>query len=251
MKKIANIVLSKLRNNEHFQFMADFLALLGIVTPVAINSEEEAANFNEAFAKLDEELRVDKGSIFTQPLQESDQRRDNTWRAIDARVKATLLCPIEEEVAAATRLKRIIDLYGDVRKLSYNEETGALTNLTGDLQNRENGADVTLLGLSNWVAALSNENTTFKDLQNQRDTEAAFKNSGNVKEARLHIDPIYELIVERVNAMVSLNMTTPEIENFITELNQKIENIEITIATREGRRIDSTVADDETAPEDV
>lgn len=191
MNKILNLILSKLRNNEYFQFMADFLVLLNIVTPAAINSETEAVQFNEAFEKLDQELRVDKGSIFTEPLQKRDTRRDNTWRAIDGRVKATLLCPFEEEAEAAKRLKRIIDLYGDVRKLSYNEETGAITNLTGDLLSRNNSTDVNTVGLTNWVGALRDENIAFKDLQNQRDTEAAFKTSGNVKEARLLISIRY------------------------------------------------------------
>lgn len=50
--------------------------------------------------------------------------------------------------------------------------------------------------------------------------------------------------------MVSLNMITPEIENFIIELNQKIENIENIIAAREGRREDDPDADEETASDD-
>ncbi len=42
-------------------------------------------------------------------------------------------------------------------------------------------------------------------------------------------------MVERVNALVSLNMQTPEIENFVIELNQKIKTLETTLAMREGR----------------
>lgn len=49
--------------------------------------------------------------------------------------------------------------------------------------------------------------------------------------------------------MVSLNMVTPEIENFIKELNQKIKTIETTLAAREGRR-DSGEEEPPPAPEE-
>jgi hypothetical protein len=85
------------------------------------------------------------------------------------------------------------------------------------------------------VARLNELNGAFKAKQNERDTELANKSSGNAKVIRLEIDPLYKLMVERVNALVSLNMQTPEIENFIMELNQKIKTMELTLAAREGR----------------
>nr|WP_319997365.1 DUF6261 family protein [uncultured Draconibacterium sp.] len=92
-----------------------------------------------------------------------------------------------------------------------------------------------VIGINTGVTHLNNLNIAFKAKQNERDTELANKNSGNVKAVRLEIDPLYELMVERVNALVSLNMQTPEIENFVIELNQKIKTLETTLAMREGR----------------
>ncbi len=238
MLKISKLVLRKLRNSEYFQYMSDFKSLIELITPAVVHSEEEFTTFNAVFTKLDEELRVDKGSVLTEQLQALDLGRDNTWRAIDARIAATLLCPVEKEVEAAKRLERVFDLYGDIRKISYNEETAALSNLIGDLEEEANAGFVTTTGLTKWVNALKDQNIAFKAKQNERDTEIANKNSGNVKAVRIKLDPVYELIVERVNAMVSLNMVTPEIENFIKELNQKIKTIETTLAAREGRRDD-------------
>lgn len=235
MIKILTLVLYKLRNGEYFQFMTDFKNLLQTLTPAAIHSEGEFADFNTALTKLDEELRVDQGSVLTEKIQNLDTDRDNTWRAIDMRIDATLLCTIDEEMEAAKSLRRVFDLYGDIRRITYNEETAGLTNLIGDLTKPKNAAFVTTCGLDSWVSHLNDLNVEFKAKQNERDTEQANKNSGNGKVVRTVIDPLYEKMVERVNALVSLNMQTPEIENFIIELNQKIKTLENTLAAREGR----------------
>lgn len=235
MIKILNLLLYKLRNGEYFQYMSDFKTLLVALMPATIHSEAEFADFDAGLTKLDDELRVDQGTVLTEQVQNLDQDRDNVWRAIDMRINATLLCTIPEEVEAAKSLRRLFDLYGDVRRVSYNEQTAGLTNLGSDLALRENAEFVATCGLGTWVTHLNDLNVAFKAKQNERDTLLANKNSGNARAVRLEIDPLYELLVERVNAMVSLNMQTPEIENFIIELNQKIKTLENTIAIREGR----------------
>lgn len=235
MVRILTLFLYRLRNGEYFQFMSDFKSLLLSLNPATIHSETEFAQFETALTKLDEELRVDQGSVLTEELQNLDQDRDNMWRAIEMRIDATLLCTIAEEVEAAKRLKRLFNLYGDLRRISYNEETAGLTNLLGDLAKPVHAGFVATCGLNTWVARLNELNVAFKAKQNERDTELANKNSGNAKIVRLEIDPLYELMVERVNALISLNMQTPEIEDFVKELNQKIKTLELTLAAREGR----------------
>lgn len=248
MFKIVKITLYKLRNGEYFQFMSALKSLLILLTPAAIHSEEEFTEFSTALTKLDDELRVDKGSVLTEELQTIDLDRDSMWRAIDMRIDATLLCTIPKEAEAAKRLRRVFDLYGDIRKISFNEETAGLTNLNGDLEKEENAGFVATCGLTKWVNTLNNLNLAFVAKQNERDTELANKNSGNAKAVRIEIDPLYELMIERVNAMVSLKMQTPELENFIKELNQKIKTLNTTLAAREGRK-DSGDDEEPPAPE--
>lgn len=249
MLKVFKVFLRKLRNGEYFQFMTDVKDLIVGITPAVLNVEEEFPEFEAAYNKLDEELRVDQGSVFTEKLQTQDGLRDNTWSALNERVKATLICPIAKEVEAAKTLKRVFDLYGNIRYLSYNEETAACSNLTDDLDKEENAAHCATIGVTKWVNALKTQNVDFKDLQNQRDTEATTKNSGNVKEARLLLDPFYEEIANRVNAMVTLKMVTPEIETFIKEVNQKIKYYEDTLAARAGKK-DGADEEEPPAPEE-
>ncbi len=90
------------------------------------------------------------------------------------------------------------------------------------------------IGITPWVLAHEAENTAVNDLQNQRDSEKANRNFAKAKEVRLAFDKVYETLVNRVNAMVTLRMATPVIENFIIEVNQKIKNLENQLAARQG-----------------
>jgi hypothetical protein len=149
--------------------------------------------------------------------------------------RAALLSPLETEVEAATALLRIFDLYGNVREMSYNEESAAISNLTEDFEKPENAAHCATIGITAWVAALKQQNIDFQALLNERNTELANKDSGDVKAARVAIDPVYQNMVQRINAMVTLGMASPEIENFIRELNQRIIYYEEALAARAGR----------------
>lgn len=248
MENVNSIPLIRLRNNDYFQFMTAVKDLITVATPTALNVEEDFTNFGVSFTKLDDELRVDQGSIITEKLTLADNLRDTTWRALYGRTKATLLSPIAKEVEAAKRVKRVFDLYGNIAKLSYNEQTAAATNLDSDLETEEMAAHIATMGMTKWAQAHQTQNEAFNTLLNERDTELANKKSGNVREVRLELDPVYELIINRVEAMITLNMASPELETFVKELNQKIKYYNTTLASRGGRNDDES--DDEVPPID-
>lgn len=249
MKQIDSIYLSRLRNNEHFQFMTDVRNSIREVTPAALNLEPVFPKFNNALSRLNSILLVDEGSVLTEKLSALDNLRDRTWSGIGARIRAALLSPIEEEVESAKILKRVFDLYGNIREMSYNEETGALTNLIEDFEKPENVAHSEKLGMTHWVAALKGQNLDFQDLLDARNAELAQKESGDVKAARAEIDPLYREITDRINAMVTLDMATPEMEGFINKLNQRIKYYEDTLSMRTGRNAAEEEEDLPVSPE--
>lgn len=236
MEQIANVSINRFRNGEHFQFITDVKDGIDKATPAVLNLETIYPKLEAAYQQLDKVLRVDTGSVKTEQLAEADTRRDNTWSALNLRVKANLLSPIQKEVDAARLIKRVIDLYGNVSRLSYNEETGLITNLVDDLEKEENTAHCATLGITRWIAALKEQNEAFQSLLNERNKEYANKESGDVRAARALVDPVYNEIVTRLNALVTLNMAGTEIQDFIKELNQKIKYYESTIATRSGKK---------------
>lgn len=238
MLKVFKVFLRKLRNGEYFQFMTDVKNLVTTATPAALNLDEVFVRFDTAYSSLDSVLRVDTGSVKTEQLVEADGGRDNTWSAVNMRTKATLLSPISKEAESAKIVKRVLDLYGNVRQLSYNEETALITNLVDDLEKAENAAHCATMGITRWVTALKTQNIDFQTLLNERNTEYANKESGDVKAARAVIDPIYDEIVTRTNAMVTLGMAGDEAAEFIKELNQKIKYYESTINLRGSKKDD-------------
>lgn len=236
MNFIDNIQLSRLRNNDYFQYMADVKGLVAQATPATLNVEDESLKFDNKFTELDQTLNVDRGSVLTEKIQELDAHCDNTWTSLNERVKATLFCPIPKEVEAAKHLKRVFDLYGNIRRLSLKEQTAAATNLYNDLKVSPHAENCQTIGIVRWVSAYENETIELNNLLNERDSEKAAKTTAKVKEVRLAFDPVYTELVNRVNAMVTLRMNTPEMDIFIKEVNQKIKNIEHKMALRQGHR---------------
>lgn len=235
MEQIHSINLGRLRNNEHFQFMTDVRNAIKSAIADVLNLKPFVPRFNSAHDELNSALLVDQGSVKTEKLSVLDTSRDGTWSALAGRIRATLGSPVPEEVESAKIIQRVFDLYGNIREMSYNEETAALANLVEDLEKPENAAYCEALGISHWVAVLKQQNNAFQALLDARNKELANKASGDVKAARAVIDPIYAEITGRLNAMVTLEMATPEIEGFIRELNQRIKYYTDTLAARAGR----------------
>lgn len=235
MDTIRPITLARMRNNEHYQFMVDVANGIKKATSAALQLDTVYPAFTTAFAKLNATLLIDQGSVKTEQITALDLTRDRTWSALNERVKASLLSPIEAEVIAAKAVKRVFDLYGSVRNMSYNEESAAITNLIEDLEKTKNAADCTTLGITAWVAALKQQNIDFQAMLESRNVELAGKDSGDVKAVRDEIDPVYQNIVKRINAQVALEIATPVTETFIRELNQRIKYYDDTLTARAGR----------------
>lgn len=235
MEFIQTIKLARMRNNEHYQFMSEVDKAINKATPAALQLEGVYPDFAGGLARLNGSLLIDPGSVKTEEIATVDVGRDRTWSALNERVKSSLLSPIEAEVASAKAIKRIFDLYGNVRSLSYNEESAAISNLIEDLEKSKNETHCNTLGITSWVAALKQQNLDFQSLIDSRNLELANKDSGDVKVLRDELDPIYQNIVKRINAQVTLEIATSATEAFIRELNQRIKYYNETITARDGR----------------
>ena len=76
--------------------------------------------------------------------------------------------------------------------MSYNEESAAISNLVDDLEAPANAPHCATTNIAGWVTLLKEQNNSFQTLLNDRNSEYANKNSGDVRAARLIIDPVYE-----------------------------------------------------------
>lgn len=234
MEKIESMSLRELRNNEHFQFMTDVDTLITTCQSGELGIDALYPSFKEMLNAEDAAMRIEQGSSKSKTLEEVDKERDDTWFAISTKIKANLKSPVVVEMKSAEALKRIIDLYGDVRTLTYNEESAAVTNLVSDLLKPENASHLSNTGISVWVPELKSRNEQFQVLFNERNSELANRESGNVRAARKQSDSIYEQIVERINASIVMGLAKPVTDGFVKELNEKIGYYKTTLAIRAG-----------------
>lgn len=235
MEKIEKINLAPLRNSEHYQFMTDVDKLITALVPSELGIDNLYPGFKTALNAEDATMRTELGSILSKKVEQLDQSRDTTTSAITLRVKATQLSPFPNEVESAVVLQRIIDLYGDVRNKSFNEETAGITNLTDDLLLPENVEHLQNVGISHWVTELKNENLQFQTAFDERNDELAGRESGDVRAIRSQVDPAYELMVERINASITLDVAKPVVANFTQSLNEKIKYYKTTLVSRASR----------------
>lgn len=235
MQKIESIALSRMRNNEHFQFMTDVDTLITTSQPAELGIEKQYPTFKTTFTAEDASMRAEFGSLKSKSIDELDNLRDQTWQAILLRVKSAQLSPFANEAESAEVIIRIIDRYGDIRASSYNEETAGLTNLVTDLLLPANAEHLNKVAIQRWVPELKSQNEQFQTTFNERNTELSDRISGDVKAIRLQIDPIYEKIVEKINASVVMEVAKPVALTFISELNEKIKYYKTTLSSRTGR----------------
>jgi len=235
MEKIEIIALSRLRNNEHYQFMTDVDNLVTTHTPVELGIEVSYPAFKTALNAEDATMRTELGSILSKEVERLDTLRGNTNTAIVLKVKAAELSPFDYETQSAAIIRRIIDLYGDLRNKTYNEETAGITNLTDDLLKPENSDHLQNVGIALWTTELKNENIQFQTAFDKRNDELASRESGDVRAILSQIDPAYEKLVERINASITLEVAKPAVANFTQSLNEKIRYYKTTLAARSSR----------------
>ena len=229
---IKDLSLSRLKNAEHLQFQTEFKTEVEKKTATALGIDTQFANYLLKYKEEDEALVYIRKSSQTDLLNEADSYRDRIFRGLCDTNRAALNHFIPEKAEAARKLNIVFDTYGNITVEAYDEETAKINSLIKEL--RDNHAnDLDLLALNEWVDELENANNKFVDIKNERYTEESSKTSLRMKKVRTEIDALYKEIVNRINAQILLNGDTNYID-FVSALNQRIENVKLVLAKRKG-----------------
>ena len=228
--EILKIDLKTLRNAEHLQFQKDFKAEVEKKTATALGIDTQFANYLLKYKEEDEAHMYIGKSSQTDLLAESDDYRDRVFRGLCDTGRAALNHFKPEKAEAARKLNIVFDTYGNITVEAYNEETAKINSLIKELINNHSN-DIDLLALNEWVDELQTANNKFVDIKNERYTEESSKTSLRMKKVRTEIDALYKEIVNRINAQILLNGDTNYID-FVTALNQRIENVKLVLAKR-------------------
>lgn len=238
--KTTKIDLQKLQNEEHFQFNTEFKDLVTLTGAATIDIETLFENYLTLFAKEDEALQVIRKSTITGDLSVADEDRDALFSGFSTAIKSALLHYNQANRTAATHIKVMLDQFGNIARESYDAETADIYKLVQALQSTYL-ADITTLGLADWVIQLDAKNKVFDELMKSRYSEEASKTEYRMKQVRVAVDASYRGIAERLDALMLINGTSKYL-SFVNELNTRVDKYKLIIAQRKGRNAKATKA---------
>ena len=242
MKKITTINLTRLRTEEDFGFLKLVLAetenLPAEETPSILTAAVNS--FETAFNAFDAALKASATNPATASATDADVERDQSWRGINAYVKAMCSHPTDDVASAATEAKSLFDKYGDPTSLAQTEESGVLHNLLQDLEAFDS-LKRTSLALDVWIADLKTKEEAFLAAAARRTEADAARQVGIVKETRTAAEAAYRSLVDTVNALAMINGDA-EYATFIEHVNAVIERQRTILRARttRGKKEDTT-----------
>ncbi len=239
--KIANLNLNVQRNAGHYQFQTDFNSAIINYSPQVLGIEEVYAAYLLHYEDEGIALVAITQSATTEEIHEADKDRDFTFRGLADKVTNGLNHYSNEVREATKRVKVIFDAYGNLAPKPDDEESGLIKSLIAELRTKVS-ADLTLLGIVDWVDELERSNNAFVLLQSWRNSEKANRSELRMKQVRMDVDPAYRKIVERINALIIVNGEAPYAE-FVKEVNVRISRAEDVIAQRKGRSDKATATE--------
>ena len=223
MKKINTLNVKQLRTEECFGYLKQVLAetsnLPSEETPAAQTTAVNA--FETAFDAFDTALKASAVNPATASATNADVERDQSWRGINAYVKAMCNHPTADIAANAAEAKSLFDKYGDPTSLAQTEESGVLHNLLQDLEAFDSSKR-TSLALDVWITDLKTKEEAFLAAAAARTEADAARQVGIVKETRTAAEAAYRSLVDTVNALAMINGDAAY-ATFIDHVNAMIE----------------------------
>lgn len=237
MKQILSIFPRYLHNDEHDQLHSDIDNLINAETPEKLGITDQHTVYKQAREAEKAALQVELGSAYTKTITESDGYRDQLDYGFELFVESHLyhFDPTVQE--KARRVWRIMEQYGNIRKMNYSAESSNLSNRNTEITTKY-GREVAALGNglgTQWLVKLNEANSQFSSHFGDRAQEATARISGNVLDARILVDNAFADITTRINALVIVNGEAAYAA-FIDKVNYYINYHKEMLAARKSRK---------------
>jgi len=233
MIKIETIKSKDLHNEEHYQFETDFKSLVKQYTPAALNIDVAYTAYLLLYKDEGDALELIIKSAITTDMEAANTKRKVTFRGLSDSVTSACIHFKPTVKAAAIRLKVVFDHYGNLNQKPNDDLSASIGNLLADMTTTY-AADITAVGLGDWVTELQANNDAYVALAKARYNENAAKTPLRMDDVRVKVDASYHAIVERIHALMLINGDTAY-KAFITDLNLRITHYNNLIAQRKGR----------------
>ena len=232
MKQIQKLSLVRLNNGEHHQFHLDIFNLMNDCTLFLIPPAraEMVRQYHEDSVTQGKAMTRERGSLKTQDLLKANRTRDEYDSSFRLKVKAAMLDsnPVTRE--AATRIKFIIDKYGDVKQLPYSEKSGVIDIRYNELMDNYT-TDLTRIDAENILSQLNSANSVFNNTFGFRSIEKINAAKQNVMDTRQVLDADYEEIVLQLNSLAVVE-PSGSYDQLIDKINYQIEYYRQTVTNR-------------------
>ncbi|MDR0835718.1 MAG: DUF6261 family protein [Tannerella sp.] len=233
-KPIKRIDVRQFRNKTHFEFVSEVYAALSQAGLAQVKIVEKIVHLAQLLAEEDIAVVQVRKYEATDEIAQLDAERDNIFRGIANLLKGALRHFDPAIGEAAGRLKIIFDTYGNIPRLTYDEETAAIDNLLQELDARP--TEVGITGIAAWVEELRRINGELHLLMTARYSEEAKRSHLQMRKVRADIDTEYYEIIYLLEAAVALDNTNPVYEALFAELNARITRYANIMAQEKGRR---------------
>ena len=227
--KIQEFSVERLHNTGDTAFQGRILNATSLLTEES--GKAMIATYKEKLDAFVAVVKLKQSFTSTEEILELDAAADSAWRAIHGQVKVMERHPSKEVQDIAHEVMLILDKYGDITSLSYNDEYGAMDSLILDLNAL--GADkLGKIYLTDWVSELSTRYTEFMTALSTREDEKAQLEVGETKAKRTAADNAYRDFITMINAK-ALVFGIANYEAFIKRANVIIDEAKFELAQRD------------------
>ncbi len=179
-------LLEKYRKGDLVQYLNNVLEILTEERATTLKVAPQRAALEEVMQRFNHSWQPNRGSELTPQIQELDVERDNLFMGLKLTVDAWALHHYDEaKKNAAFLLSDAIAAQGEeVHRMRYQQETATLNALLLELK-EELTAEVSLLGLTEWITKLEQVNTLFNEKYVARAQALSSEQDGLVQQLRI------------------------------------------------------------------
>lgn len=233
VKQVNSAPLARLTLGQHCDLHTQHNNLIAATGAEALHLTTLAPEYDALVAQERSIVKRQTTYVSTASLEELDEKRDHMSRIIMGIIDYQVNSSIATKAAAAKVLQALCAPYRHVARSDYRTETRELDGMIALLSSEENMAHLTTLNLTQEMEELMLLNARFDSAIQMKQNEAAERmpqTTLSTEELRHAIDAKYAEIVQMVNAYAVVQ-PSPEIENYITQLNAIIMLVKQSAAT--------------------
>ena len=169
----------------------------------------------------------------TEAVAAADEVVDRLYTGLTLYLRSLTYHPVEATRIAAEGVLVIIDKYGKLTGLPYNQQYGALLNSMQELTALTEET-FTLLHLADWLAELSSAIARFQNARDMQTVEQSNYQVGLVKDTRTAADAAYKQFVASINAF-AIAFGETNYATFINQMNVMIADVQAELKARKTR----------------